>query len=148
MDLCAIWLKLYMFYFLTKIVIPFIVLVESCCGAKICEHNSVMERGPKWVKLNRLTISHSTVWIWLAIENSTFTSQSRRYFILLQNLHKNTKYIWGSSNHTWPHQAPKFNECQAISRTDFDPQSGHAKHLASCHIFSHANCRAMKLLLI
>jgi hypothetical protein len=50
-------------FFKTKIVIPFIVLVESCYGAKICEHNSVMERGPKWVKLNRLTISHSTVWI-------------------------------------------------------------------------------------
>jgi hypothetical protein len=39
------------------------VLVENCCGAKICEHNGLMERGPKWVKLNRLTISHSAVWI-------------------------------------------------------------------------------------
>jgi hypothetical protein len=37
------------------------VLVENCCGAKICEHNGLMERGPKWVKLNRLTISHSAV---------------------------------------------------------------------------------------
>lgn len=123
------------------------VLVESCCGAKICEDNSLMERGPMWVKLNRLTISHSTVWIWLAIENSTLTSQCRRYFILLQNLHKKPNSfedLQTAHDHT---KLQSSTSVKAISKTDFDPQSGHVKHLASCHIFSHANCRAMKLLI-
>jgi hypothetical protein len=45
MDICAIGLKLYMFYFFTKIVIPFIVLVESCCGVT---GYGVVERKPDY----------------------------------------------------------------------------------------------------